>query len=71
MRLRWLGMDVMESRPGYELEEVLGGTRVQHHAQGELLGLFRVMEPYVEMRAREARIRTVEVLKRVMESSTN
>jgi len=68
MRLRWLGVDVMESRPGYVLEDVPGGTRVRHHAEGELFGLFRIMEPYVEMRARQERIRTVDVLKATLES---
>lgn len=70
MRLRWLGMDVMESRPGYVLQEVPGGTRVQHHAEGELFGLFRILEPYVEMRARQERIRTVDVLKETLQSPT-
>lgn len=68
MRLRWLGQDVMESRPRYRLEPVEGGTRVKHEAEGELYGLFRVLEPYFARRAEEERKRTVDVLKRTLES---
>jgi uncharacterized protein YndB with AHSA1/START domain len=68
MRLRWFGVNVMESRPTYILEPVEDGTRVQHLAEGELYGLFRLLEPYVAIRARMERERTVDTLKRSLES---
>lgn len=70
MRLRRLGMNVMESRPAYYLEPVDGGTRLHLIAEGELYGIFKLMKPYVAMRAREERIRTVNALKRSLESSS-
>jgi uncharacterized protein YndB with AHSA1/START domain len=70
MKLRWLGLDVMESRPGYFLEPVDGGTKLRHVAVGKLFGIFKLMEPYVAIRAREERIRTVNVLKESLESSS-
>jgi uncharacterized protein YndB with AHSA1/START domain len=68
MILRWFGVNVMESRPTYLLEPVDGGTRVRHLAEGELYGLFRLLEPYVAIRARMERERTVATLKRSLES---
>jgi uncharacterized protein YndB with AHSA1/START domain len=68
MRLRWLGIDVMESRPEYNLEPVEDGTRVHHYAEGELYGLFKLMEPYVARIAQHERNRTVAALKRSLET---
>lgn len=71
MRLRWFGINVMESRPGYTLESVDGGTNVHLLAEGELYGIFKLMQPYVAIRAREERTRTVDVLKKTLESSSS
>ncbi len=68
MRLNWFGRKVMESRPGYVLKSVNGGTEVQHKAEGELFGLFKLMEPYVALRARQERKRIVDMLKESLES---
>lgn len=70
MRLRWFGMNVMESRPTYILEPVDEGTKVHHTAVGKLYGIFKLMRPYVALRAREERKRTVEILKKSLESSS-
>ncbi|MCF7804014.1 MAG: SRPBCC family protein [Candidatus Marinimicrobia bacterium] len=66
--LRWFGLRVMETYPAYELESVEDGTRVRHHAEGKMFGLFKLMQPYVAMRAKEERIRTVEMLKKSLEA---
>lgn len=71
MRLRWLGISVMESRPAYSLEPIDSGTNVHLVAKGELYGLFKLMRPYVALRAREERIRTLKVLKKSLESSVD
>jgi len=65
MRLRWLGINVMESR------SVSGGTKVHLLAEGEMYGVFKLMKPYVAMRAREERKRTIEALKKSLESSSH
>lgn len=70
MRLRWLGMNVMESRPGYILESVDGGTEVRLIAEGKLYGIFKLMQPYVAIKARRERKRTVVALKNSLESSS-
>ncbi len=70
MRLCRLGMNVMESRPAYSLEPVDGGTKLHLIAEGELYGIFKLMKPYVAMRARAERTRTVNALKRSLESSS-
>jgi uncharacterized protein YndB with AHSA1/START domain len=59
MMLRWLGMKVLESRPAYTLEPVDGGTKVHLMAVGKLYGIFKLMQPYVAIRAREERKRVV------------
>ncbi len=70
MRLRWLGINVMESRPGYILESVDGGTNVHHIAEGRTFGIFKLMEPYVALRARQERKRTVDALKKSLETES-
>jgi uncharacterized protein YndB with AHSA1/START domain len=68
MRLRWLGLDVMESRPQYELEPANNGrTEISHVAEGKLYGLFKLLEPYVAIQARRERSRTVQKLKESLE----
>lgn len=68
MRLRRFGMNVLESRPGYTLQSVDGGTNVHLLAAGELYGIFKLVQPYVAVRAREERKRTLDVLKKTLES---
>ncbi len=67
--LRWLGMRVMEGRPRYQLEAVDGGTRVHHVSEGQLYGIFRLARPMVTFIARGERRRTVNALKKSLESS--
>ena len=70
MILRWFGMKVLESKPGYTLEAVEGGTKLHLLALGKLFGIFKLMQPYVALRAREERTRVVNVLKKSLESSS-
>ncbi len=67
--LRWLGMRVMEGRPRYQLEALDGGTRVHHVSEGQLYGIFRLARPMVSFIARGERRRTVNALKKSLESS--
>jgi len=67
MTLKWLGMDVMVSRPEYQLEPDGDKTKVHHLAEGELYGIFKILEPYVANRAHEERIRTVRTIKTSLE----
>jgi len=66
--LRWFGSDMMEARPEYLLEADRGGTIVHHIAEGELFGLMRLMKPVAALLARSERTRTVESLRRSLES---
>jgi hypothetical protein len=65
--LRWLGVEVMEARPAYELVRTQSGTKVRHRAEGRLFGIFGLMEPVVARVARGERRRTVEGLKASLE----
>ena len=65
--LRWLGVKVMEARPAYELVSTQTGTEVRHTAEGQLFGVFGLMEPVVARVARGERKRTVEALKGSLE----
>jgi uncharacterized protein YndB with AHSA1/START domain len=67
MRLHWLGIKVLESQPAYTLQPLDGGTNVHLVALGKLYGIFKLMQPYVAVRAREERTRVVDVLKKSME----
>jgi uncharacterized protein YndB with AHSA1/START domain len=67
MRLAWFGIKVMESRPEYNLEPLAGGTKVHHLAVGTLYGPFKLMRPYVTLRARAERKRTIVMLKKSLE----
>lgn len=58
-----MGMEVMESRPAYNLETQNGTTVVQHHAEGDLFGGFKLFEPWVAKLAESERKRTVYALK--------
>ncbi len=65
--LRWLGVNVIEARPAYELVPTQTGTEVLHTAEGQLFGIFRFMEPVVALVARGERKRTLQALKRSLE----
>jgi uncharacterized protein YndB with AHSA1/START domain len=65
--LRWLGVNVMEARPAYELVPTQMGTEVRHTAEGQLFGIFRLMEPVVARAARGERKRTLQALKGSLE----
>lgn len=67
--LRWFGMRVMEGRPEYLLEADDGGTRVHHVSEGQLYGIFKLMQPMTAIIARGERKRTVNALKKSLESS--
>ena len=66
--LRWFGSDLMEARPEYILEADRDKTIVHHVAEGELFGMMRLMKPVAALLARSERARTVESLKRSLES---
>ena len=66
--LRWFGLDMMEARPAYRLEADGERTIVHHIAEGELSGVMRLMKPIAALMARSERTRTVESLRRSLES---
>jgi uncharacterized protein YndB with AHSA1/START domain len=66
--LRWFGSDLMEARPVYVLEADRDKTIVHHVAEGELFGIMRLMKPVAALLARSERARTVESLRRSLES---
>jgi uncharacterized protein YndB with AHSA1/START domain len=66
--LRWFGSDLMEARPEYILEADGDKTIVHHVAEGELFGMMRLMKPVAALLARSERARTVESLRRSLES---
>jgi uncharacterized protein YndB with AHSA1/START domain len=66
--LRWFGAELMEARPEYFLEADRDRTIVHHVAVGRLFGLMRVMKPVAGLLARSERTRTLESLKRSLES---
>jgi uncharacterized protein YndB with AHSA1/START domain len=66
--LRWFGSDLMEARPEYFLEADHDKTIVHHVAEGELFGLMRLMKPAAALLANGERTRTVESLRRSLES---
>ena len=66
--LQWFGSDLMEARPEYFLEADRDRTIVHHVAEGELFGLMRLMKPVAALLARSERTRTIESLRRSLES---
>jgi hypothetical protein len=71
MRLRWVSLDVMESRPQYKLAPVKNNrTEIRHVAEGKLYGPFKLLEPYVAIHAQRERNRTVQILKESLEEET-
>ena len=67
--LRWCGLALMEARPEYILEGDEEQTIVHHVAEGELFGMMRLMKPIAAWLARSERTRTLESLKRSLESA--
>jgi uncharacterized protein YndB with AHSA1/START domain len=64
-----LGIKTIEGWPGYTLEpDVKGGTKVLHVAQARLYGPFKLLKPLVQRLAQRERQRTVDALKRSLES---
>jgi uncharacterized protein YndB with AHSA1/START domain len=66
--LRWFGSDLMEARPEFFLEADGDSTIVHHVAEGDLFGLMRLMKPVAVLLANSERARTVESLRRSLES---
>jgi len=66
--LRWFGSDLMEARPEFILDAEGDKTIVHHIAQGELFGMMRLMKPVAALMARSERARTIESLRRSLES---
>ena len=66
--LRWFGSELMEARPEYILDADGDKTTVHHVAEGELFGMMRLMKPLAGLLARSERARTVEALRRSLES---
>ena len=66
--LHMFGSDLMEARPAYVLEADRDKTVVHHVAEGELFGMMRLMKPVAALLARGERARTVESLRRSLES---
>lgn len=68
-QLRWFGIPVMETRPGYQLEANGGATKVCHTAKGKLYGIFKLMREKVDEMARAERKRTLTALEESMQPS--
>jgi len=66
--LHLFGSDLMDARPTYTLEADQDRTIVHHVAEGELFGVMRLMKPLAALLARSERTRTVESLRRSLES---
>jgi uncharacterized protein YndB with AHSA1/START domain len=66
--LRWFGSDLMQARPEYFLEADRDRTIVHHVAEGDRFGLMRSMKPLATRLARRERTRTLESLRRSLES---
>lgn len=66
--LRWFGSQMTQARPEYFLDEDEDGTVVHHIAVGELFGWMRFMKPAAALMARVERTRTLNSLRRSVES---
>jgi uncharacterized protein YndB with AHSA1/START domain len=66
--LRWFGSPMSQARPEYFLEGDDDATFVHHIAVGELFGWMRLMKPAAALMARVERTRTLNSLKRSLES---
>lgn len=68
--LRWFGSPMTRARPGYVLEGDENTTVVRHVAVGELFGWMRFMKPAASWLASLERTRTLNSLKRSLESDS-
>jgi len=66
--LRWFGTAMSQARPEYFLEGNDDATVVHHVAVGELYGWMRFMRPAAAWMANRERTRTLNSLKRSLES---
>jgi uncharacterized protein YndB with AHSA1/START domain len=66
--LRRPGSDLMEARPASAPEADRDKTIVHHVAGGELFGMMRLLKPAAALPAKSERARTVESLRRSLES---
>jgi uncharacterized protein YndB with AHSA1/START domain len=66
--LRWFGSPMTQARPEYSLAGDDSTTTVHHVAVGELYGWARVMKPAAAWMANRERSRTLNSLKRSLES---
>lgn len=66
--LHWFGSGRTQARPEYRLEADGDATVVHHVAVGELFGWMRVMKPAAALMAKVERTRTLNSLKRSLES---
>jgi len=66
--LRWFGSPLTQARPEYSLEGDETATTIHHVAVGELYGWMRLMKPAAAWMANRERSRTLNSLKRSLES---
>jgi uncharacterized protein YndB with AHSA1/START domain len=66
--LRWFGSPMTQARPEYSLQGDEAATVVHHVAVGELYGWMRFMKPAAALMANLERTRTLNSLKRSLES---
>jgi uncharacterized protein YndB with AHSA1/START domain len=66
--LHWFGSPMTQARPEYSLEGEGSATVVHHVAVGELYGWMRFMKPAAAWMANRERSRTLNSLKRSLES---
>jgi uncharacterized protein YndB with AHSA1/START domain len=66
--VRWFGSPMSQARPEYFLERDGDSTVVHHIAVGELYGRYRFMRPVAALMAKAERTRTLNSLKRSLES---
>ncbi len=66
--LRWFGSGMTQARPEYFLEGDENATVVHHIAVGELFGWMRLMKPAAALLAKVERTRTLNSLRRSLES---
>ena len=67
--LHWFGSAMTQARPEYSLEGDETATVIHHVAVGELYGWMRVMKPAAALLAHLERTRTLNSLKRSLEST--
>jgi hypothetical protein len=67
--LRWFGHPMTQARPAYVLTGDENVTVVHHVAVGELYGWMKLMKPAAAWMAKVERTRTLDSLKRSLESA--